>query len=547
MNKDIKSDKLKANRRQILKAGLIGGASLLVPWQLKLNPAFAGESPALDHFVDELPIPRAFQPTSTLGTTKNFHVQMAEVEQFLHRDMPPTTIWGYGDVHGISTPGPSFVANEGDNIVVNWVNNLASSPDAGHYLKIDPSALIHEPGRGIHGAEDSRKAVVHLHGGHIPAAVDGDPEATILPGSEVLYDYPIRQQAATLWYHDHALGNTRLNVYMGLAGAFVVRDKNEDDMIAYGNLPAPEHEIPLVLQDRIVKENGKLSYDKKFDDMFLGDVMVVNGKIWPYLNVEQRKYRFRVLNGSNSRAYTLQLPDNRPFYQIGTDGGFLPHPVTLTELTLTPGERADIIIDFSQFNGGDDVVLTNTAPPMFGHPGEEKEKDINDVIQFRVQFGEVEADIELLHDLVPGGEIEQISQDGAVSRDFKLDDVADPDLGSRWEINGLGYNDITEYVAPGAVETWTFINKSSHLHPMHLHLVQFQVLSRFKKDEDTFIDLGVDDNEMGWKDTVRVGKKEIVTVIAQFPDDPELFGNFPYHCHILEHEDHEMMRQFVLG
>ncbi|MCK5516821.1 MAG: multicopper oxidase domain-containing protein, partial [Desulfobulbaceae bacterium] len=215
--------------------------------------------------------------------------------------------------------------------------------------------------------------------------------------------------------------------------------------------------------------------------------------------------------------------------------------------TLTPGERADIIIDFSQFNGGDDVVLMNTAPPLFGHPKEEKEKDINDVIQFRVQFGKVEGDIELLHDLVPGGEILPISQDGAVSRDFKLDDVPDPDLGSRWEINGRGYSDITEYVAPGAVETWTFINKSSHLHPMHLHLVQFQVLSRFKKDEDTLIDVGVDANEMGWKDTVRVGGKEIVTVIAQFPDDPELFGNFPYHCHILEHEDHEMMRQFVLG
>ncbi|MCP4342512.1 MAG: multicopper oxidase domain-containing protein [Desulfobulbaceae bacterium] len=327
----------------------------------------------------------------------------------------------------------------------------------------------------------------------------------------------------------------------------MVRDDNEEFMVANGNLPAPEYEIPLVLQDRIVKGNGKLSYDIKFDDMFLGDVMVVNGKIWPFLNVEQRKYRFRVLNGSNSRAYTLQLPDNRPFYQIGTDGGFLPHPITLTELTLTPGERADIIVDFSQFDGDDDVVLMNTASPMFGHHGEEKEKDINDVMQFRVQFGSVAGDIELLHDLVPGGEILPIAQDNAVTREFKLDDIPDPYLGSKWLINGLGYDDITEYVALGAVEKWTFINKSSHLHPMHLHLVQFQVLSRFKKDEDTLIDLGVDPNEMGWKDTVRVGSKEIVTVIAQFPTDPELFGNFPYHCHILEHEDHEMMRQFVLG
>ena len=134
----------------------------------------------------------------------------------------------------------------------------------------------------------------------------------------------------------------------------------------------------------------------------------------------------------------------------------------------------------------------------------------------------------MLPDLVPGGEILTTAQDSAVNREFKLDDFPAPYLGSKWLINGLGYDDITEYVAPGAVEKWTFINKSSHLHPMHLHLVQFQVLSRFKKDEDT----------------VRVGSKEIVTVIAQFPTDPELFENFPYHCHILEHE---MMRQFVLG
>jgi spore coat protein A len=548
MKKNSKTIDPNFNRRQILKAGLVGGASLLVPWQLKLNPAFAGESPALDHFVDALPIPGVFKPTRTMGTTKYFDVQMAQVEQFLHKDMPPTTVWGYGDDRlGVSTPGPSFVAHEGDNIVVNWINNLADDPDARHYLKIDPLALIHKDDRGIHGAEDSRKAVVHLHGGHIPAAVDGDPEATFKPGSNEIYNYPIRQQAATLWYHDHALGNTRLNVYMGLAGAFLIKDENEDVMMANGNLPVPERDIPLVLQDRIVKGNGKLSYDRKFDDMFLGDVLMVNGKIWPYLNVQQRKYRFRVLNGSNSRAYTLELPDYRPFYQIGTDGGFLSHPVRLTELTLTPGERADIIIDFSQFKGGDDVVLMNTAPPLFGHPGEEKEKDITDVIQFRVQFGtKVVGDIDLLNDL-PGGEIQPISQDNAITRDFKLEDVPDPDLGSKWLINGKGYDEITEKIKPGAVEIWNFINKSSHLHPMHLHLVQFQVLSRHKKVEGGYIDIGVDDNEMGWKDTVRVAGKEIVSVIAKFPDDRSLDGNYPYHCHILEHEDHEMMRQFSLG
>lgn len=531
------------NRRQILKTGLVSGASLLIPWQFKVNRSFAGESPILEHFVDALPRPRVFAPSSVVGTKKYFNVRMAQVQQSLHRDMPPTTVWGYGDSQGTSFPGPTFEANRGENIVVKWINNLAGNPNEPHYLDIDPVALNY-----VHGAADNRKAVVHLHGGHIPAAVDGDPHKTILPGEMVKYNYPIRQQSATLWYHDHSLGNTRLNVYMGLAGFFLVRDDNEAFMMSNGHLPAPEYEIPLVLQDRQVKGNGKLGYDAKFDDMFLGDVLLVNGKIWPYLNVEPRKYRFRVLNGSNSRAYILQLPDNRPFYQIGSDGGFLAHPVTMTKLTLTPGERADIIIDFSQFSGGDDVVLMNIAPPMLGHQGELMEKDIKDVMQFRVQFNSVADDIELLHDLVPGGIIPRIPKYNAKSRQFKLEDFPDPNLGSKWLINGRGFEDITEYIAPGAIEKWTFVNKSSMLHPMHLHLVQFQVLSRFKRLADgTSVNLGVDPNEKGWKDTVRVDAKESVTVVAKFPSNPALFGNFPYHCHILEHEDHEMMRQFVLG
>ena len=460
--------------------------------------------------------------------------------------MPPTTVWGYGDGLGTSSPGPTFEAYVGDNINVNWINDLADNADAPHYLNIDPSAL--EP--NIHGGTNNRKTVVHLHGGHIPANVDGDPEATFLPGSQVNYDYPIRQQASTLWYHDHSVGITRLNVYMGLAGFFLVRDKNEIDMMKYNNLPSGEYEIPLVLQDRRVDGKGQLNYDAKFDDMFLGDVLLVNGKVWPYLEVKRRKYRFRILNGSNSRAYTLELPGSKPFYQIGTDGGFLPTPVALTRLTLTPGERADVIIDFYQFSGGDDIVLTNTAPPMFGHPKEEKEKDINDVIQFKVLSDTGLDDIKeinMLHELQPNV-IDPIPLDNAVYRDFELDDYFDPSVGdSKWLINGKGYGEITENIAPGAVEVWRFINKSSHLHPMHLHLVQFQVLSRYQKREGGLVDVGVDANEAGWKDTVRVGSKEIVTVVSRFPTDERLFGNFPYHCHILEHEDHEMMRQFSLG
>ncbi len=541
--KDIFDPKI--NRRQFLQASVLSGASLMVPWQFKLNNAYAAESPTLQKFVDPLPIPAALQPSVSIGNTHYFDVQMAQITQQLHRDMPPTTVWGYGDNSlGTSFPGPTFEAINGENLKVTWHNNLAGNANATHYLDIDPSALA----PNIHGATDNRKAVVHVHGGHVPQEVDGDPYKTFLPGSSVTYDYPIRQQAATLWYHDHALGITRLNVYMGMAGFFLVRDNNETYMLNNGHLPSGKYEIPLVLQDRVFKHDGRLSYDAKFDDMFLGDVLLVNGKVWPYLDVERRKYRFRLLNGSNSRAYTLKLPGNRPFYQIGSDGGFLSHPLQLTRLTLTPGERADIIIDFSQFSGGDDVVLKNTAPPMFGHPHESPEKDINKVLKFRVLYDDVTDNVELLHELVPGG-IPTIPTENALSREFLLEDFPDPNIGdSKWLINGLGYDDLTEFVSPGTVELWTFVNTSSHLHPMHLHLVQFQVVSRYKKRNNGKLkNIGVDANEMGWKDTVRVASKEVVTVAAKFPTDPTLLGNYPYHCHILEHEDHEMMRQFVLG
>lgn len=549
MEKKTNTKYPRLNRRQVLKAGFVSGASLLIPWHSRINFAFAGESPDLEHFVDRLPIPTFYEPHTTDGTVKYFDVQMRQIKRRLHRDLPRTTVWGYGDANGrASFPGPTFEAYKGDNIVVNWINNLAKRPNASHYLDIDPLALDHHDGGGIHGAEDSRKAVVHLHGGHIPQDVDGDPYEKIYPTESLEYDYPINQQSATLWYHDHSLGNTRLNVYMGLAGFFLVRDDNEEHMISNGYLPAPAYEIPLVLQDRVVKPNGELGYDTKYDDMFLGDVLVVNGKIWPFLRVERRQYRFRLLNGSNSRSYTIELPGTG-FYQIGSDGGFLNSPVWLTELILTPGERADIVIDFSQFGRGENVVLSNTASPMFGHPGEEPEKDINDIIQFRVRGGVVENDITFPIDSLyfdGPGVVAIPESDVSVVRDFKLDDIPDPNLGSKWLINELGYDDITEFVKPGAVEKWNFVNKSSHLHPMHLHLVQFQVLSRFRKTEGEEVDLGVDDNEKGWKDTVRVGAKETVSVLVRFPDEDALLGAFPYHCHIIEHEDHEMMRQFVL-
>jgi spore coat protein A len=346
---------------------------------------------------------------------------------------------------------------------------------------------------------------------------------------------------------------------MGLAGFFLVRDERDpgpfedlrdDDSL---DLPRGEFEIPIAIQDRRLNTKGRLSYDSEFDDSFFGDVALVNGIAWPYLNVEQRKYRFRLLNGSNSRSYTLQLGDgSTDIHQIGSDGGLLEAPVHLTELTLTPGERADIIIDFAEVGVGvDELVLINTHP---SRPSEETDETlIDEIMQFRIQpdIG-VDDDVEIPGTLRPT--IEELTADRPEEeREFKLEDVYDSNVGdSRWEINGKTFDDITEIIPNGATEIWKFVNKSEMTHPMHLHLVQFQVLSRHREmeEEDELIDVGVDENERGWKDTVRVGPKETVRIIAKFegkgkPEGAD-FELFPYHCHILEHEDHEMMRQYKL-
>jgi spore coat protein A len=540
----LKKGQMRMSRRQILKVGAISGGALMFPLKFGVKQAEAKESPTLEHFVDQLPKPRVFQPSGTNNISDFYRVGMRQIKAKLHRDLPPTTVWGYGDREGYSSPGPTFEARKGRNTVVKWKNRLARNPAAPHYLDIDPQTLD-----SIHGATDNRKTVVHLHGGEIIAAVDGYPYDTKLPGADVQYDYEIVQNAATLWYHDHALGNTRLNVYMGLAGFFLVRDEQEDMLAANQMLPAPEYEYPIALQDRRFNKDGSLSYDKEFDDSFFGDVMVVNGKAWPYLDVERRKYRFRVLNGSNSRSYRLQLGDGTAsFYQIGSDGGFLAAPVELKKLMLTPGERADIIVDFSQFDAGKEIVLTNSFP---SRPTEHKDEDpIKDVIKFKT-IGAMVTDDVSLPTLTAIAAIPVAGN--TVHRNFKLDDAYDDKLGeSKWEINELGFDEITEEVRPGAVEVWNFINKSDMIHPMHMHLVQFQVLSRHRIRENKEGDLvpgrnlGVSANERGPKDTVRVGPKEIVSVVARFPAEDKYNGFFPYHCHILEHEDHEMMRQYQL-
>lgn len=284
---------------------------------------------------------------------------MRQFEARIHRDLKPTRLWGYG----ASSPGPTLETRSGQGLLVEWVNDLPQQD----FLPIDHS---------IHGAEADKpevRTVVHVHGGKAPPESDGYPENWLVPGKSAVCHYPNRQDAAMLWYHDHALGINRLNVFAGLLGAFFVRDEFEDSL----ELPRGKYEIPLIIYDRIFDLEGQLNYpisgdpSKPWTPEVFGDAILVNGKLFPYLEVEPRKYRFRVLNGANARFLHLALSNGQPIYQIGTDQGLLAAPVQLERVNLAPAERADLIVDFSAA-GGQNLVMTN---------------DASGVLQFRVSPG----------------------------------------------------------------------------------------------------------------------------------------------------------------
>lgn len=525
------------SRRKFLKMGAGAGAGLITSCGetlRSLDKTVPDEGQSLQRFVDTLPIPKTVHGS----TGASLEIGMSEFRQQLHRDLDSTLVWGYGGVY----PGPTIEVQKNEPIKVRWVNRLSSQ----HRLQVDP--CLHGP----HSYRDRHRhpqprAVVHLHGGHVPPQSDGYPEAVLLPGQAVTYDYPNLQNSSTLWYHDHALGITRLNVYMGMAGMYLIRDPFETRL----NLPQGPYEIPLVIQDRSFNKDGSLRYPDEWQEEFFGAAVLVNGKVWPYLDMQPRKYRFRILNGSNSRTYTLAFDSDQPFYQVGTDGGLLEEPIEVSQITLTAGERADVIVDFSKRKG--EVHLVNSAPAPF--PGPPGQGVIREIMQFRVT-GLAGDDSSLPAKLA---KVPRFREDAAVNfRRFNLEMVDEnpkcTDDGFRWLINRMGWDDITEYPALGTTEVWSFFNLSADVHPIHLHLVQFQILDHQRLLPDAnggnfFLPEAVpgskpfppDPNEAGWKDTFRSMPGEVTRIIAKFDS---FTGKYPYHCHILEHEDHEMMRQF---
>src|SRR3954453_14241386 len=330
-------------------------------------------------FVEALPVPRRLVAAEHEG---RLTVRMRAGTHRFHRDLPQSTIWGYDGTF----PGPTIEAERGHPVAVEWRNELDGplpvvvtvAPEAAGADGVPVQCVP-----GLSGGVPDRNApalaghtVVHLHGGLTPAAYDGWAENLFAPGQTAVFHYPMDQRAALLWYHDHVMGVTKLDVFAGLAGLWIVRDDRERDL---GLPEGPPFEVPLLIQDRNfdLDEQGRLTgrlvhkTDPEVMEAF-PPFTVVNGKVWPVLDVQPATYRLRVVNGSNARTYRLVLlrdgaPELERITQIGTDHGLLctPVPVPADGLVLASAERADLLVDFADLAPGSELTVLNTAAAPF--------------------------------------------------------------------------------------------------------------------------------------------------------------------------------------
>jgi spore coat protein A len=450
-------------------------------------------------------------------------VHIRKVQARLHRDLPLTQLWGYG-----STSAPVLFEERGHRgVLIDWINQLPPK----HILPLDP------PRKGMEHAPPTRTST-HVHGARVPSVSDGYPEDWFGPGSHRLDFYPNKQDATALWVHDHAMGVSRLNVMAGLMGWYILHD---DEEAALG-LPSGKYEIPLLLYDRSFKPDGQLYYPNPPDEgawaqEFLGDAMVVNGKVKPYLEVEPRRYRFRIANTANSRFFSLALSNGQEFHVIGSDQGMLPSPVPLTRLVISPAERADLVIDFSGSRGERFNLISDTL----------------ELMQFRVSGAQVEDDSRLPETLRP---VIRIPESQAIRTRLMTLDEFDGNNGDPMMmlLNRKRWADpVTEIMKLGTTEIWSLANLTQDTHPIHLHQVRFQILDRqnFSVDDylsdETLRTTGQKRppaaHEMGWKDVVQCPPETVTRIIVPFTP---YAGRYLWHCHILEHEANDMMRPYLI-
>lgn len=664
-------------RRNFIKNGAIAGAGLLmVPGRVSgqattmipvasITPAmFTPATPLLptvtDMFVDPLTLPQVMLPTSGPDPGNNdaptdfYNVDVTQHAHTFSSRLPSSTqVWGYAARSGQPTLNAAtgyldgiILATKDKPVRINFQNLLPAQ----NLIPVDTTIVGYpEDTIGfIHNA-----TAVHLHGGHVPWQSDGHPLSWFAPNGvhgsyfdpakpagavpwsgNSGYDfwYPNDQSARLMWYHEHAVGLTRLNAYNGIATGYVLRDPVELAMAASGALPPlgpPEiggRELFLIIQDKSFNADGSLWYPSAPDPLSLlpgttqiplpscvpemmGDVNIVNGTVWPRTNVDRVRYRVRMLNGAQTRFYRLRLyyamPDGitpdftapgPPIHQFGTEGGFLPATVALSggggpnRLLLAPAERCDSIIDFSSCPAGSKLILWNDAPapfpvgtfPVWGRGAVARMKE-GCVMRFDVQNTAPETPaltatrVPTPLELWPGGaenltlvpptatfnytlnegfdQYGRLAQfiGGTTPTNFEMSPFGQPFLDPA---NGIPFQYETHKA--GGVEVWNIINVTADTHPMHMHLVEFQVVSRQAFDVAGYIatqqfkfkgkPAPPMPNELGFKETVQCPPGEVTTVIMRINPQPSWVtgqtAHYVWHCHILEHEEHDMMRQF---
>jgi spore coat protein A len=496
----------RVSRRSFL--GLLGGAAAGAAL------AGCGLGQTGERLTSALPLPKPFQvplpvpPVARPETEGLYRITQREAQAEILPGVR-TPILGYDGIF----PGPTIETRRGQPVIVRHRNEL------------------------------SVPTVVHLHGGHTPHEHDGWPLDLVLPVGNTVdwtsshgltgdtadgerdYHYPMDQRAATLWYHDHRMDFTGPAVYRGLAGFHLVRDEIEDAL----PLPRGDRELPLMICDRAFAEDGSFAYPGLDEAMrsvpgvrdewmegFLGDVVLVNGAPWPVHEVDAARYRLRLLNASNARRYRIALSPGLPFTQIGSDGGLLATPVRHQAIELAPGERFDVIVDFSVLPVGTEVTMVNGLGD--GRTG--------DVMRFRIV--RAASDDSRIPDRLT--DFERLTPPaGAPVRTFSFTRGG---VGGHagWTVNGRPFHPDVSLADTrlGDVEIWRFVTDVHH--PVHVHLDPFQVLRRNGSAPGPF--------DAGWKDTVDVRPAEVVDVAVRFAD---YAGAFVMHCHNLEHEDMAMM------
>ncbi len=411
-----------------------------------------------------------------------------------------------------------------------------------------PTIRARAPGSGVREIVFVRfhnqlpdETVIHLHGGHMPADSDGFTNDFITPGAIRDYAYPMiaagndpHDVQSFIWYHDHAMDETSIHVYRGLAGLFLVVDDAEAALIDAGVIPTLDHQIPLVLQDRSFNADGTLFYDFFAHDGFLGDVQIVNGKVQPRVRVQRRKYRFRFLNGASARMFYLRLSYGA-FVQIGSDGCYLPRAVARPDVFLAMAERVDVVVDFR--NAPDEVFLFNMLRQDSGRgPGGTRDQpDLLDqgfpLLKFVVEGPPVPNDVTVEE----GDPIRPITvirpEEATVTRTFEFNRS-----NGAWTIDNRIFDPDQPVALPklGATERWRLVNKSGGWwHPIHIHLENFQIQNISGNPPPPW--------EQGQKDTVLLGPNDTAEILMRFRDWP---GKWVFHCHNIEHEDMRMMARF---